>query len=365
MLFLIGQVGRDALEREAFQEVDFRRMFGQLAKWVAQIDRADRIPELVSHAFHTATAGRARPGGAGAAGGHADGASPTSPTCPATARCSRIPGRRRWPRWPSGWSGRSGRSCCVGGGSLVGAGLGRPAGLGRDVAAAGGGLVPLPGLPRQPLAVATSATSGLGINPGSPRACARPTCCVAVGARLGESTTSGYTLVEPPVPRQELVHVHADPEELGRVYAPALADQRRRRGVPRRGARAAGAGLRGVGGAHGRGAGRLRGLAAAHGPARRREPGPHRGLAGGAPAGGRDRHQRRRQLHGLAAPLLPLPALPHPAGADVRRHGLRAARRGRGEGRAPGAHRGRPGRRRLLPDGGRRARDRRAARPAA
>jgi acetolactate synthase-1/2/3 large subunit len=46
---------------------------------------------------------------------------------------------------------------------------------------------------------------------------------VAVGARLGESTTSGYTLVESPLPRQELVHVHADPEELGRVYAPSLA----------------------------------------------------------------------------------------------------------------------------------------------
>ncbi len=57
MIFFIGQVGGDIVEREAFQEVDYRRMFGQMAKWVAQIDRAERIPEYVSHAFHLAVSG--------------------------------------------------------------------------------------------------------------------------------------------------------------------------------------------------------------------------------------------------------------------------------------------------------------------
>src|SRR6476659_795447 len=61
MILFIGQVGADVVEREAFQEVDYRRMFGQMAKWVAQIDRADRIPEYVSHAFHTAVSGRPGP----------------------------------------------------------------------------------------------------------------------------------------------------------------------------------------------------------------------------------------------------------------------------------------------------------------
>src|SRR3546814_10600706 len=55
MILFIGQVGRDMTEREAFQEIDYRRMFGQLAKWVAEIDDARRIPEMVSRAFHTAT----------------------------------------------------------------------------------------------------------------------------------------------------------------------------------------------------------------------------------------------------------------------------------------------------------------------
>ena len=61
MVVFVGQVGNDFVEREAFQEIDYRRMYGPLTKWVAQIDRAERIPEYVSHAVHTATAGRPGP----------------------------------------------------------------------------------------------------------------------------------------------------------------------------------------------------------------------------------------------------------------------------------------------------------------
>jgi acetolactate synthase-1/2/3 large subunit len=61
LILFIGQVARDTTEREAFQEIDYRRMFGQLAKWVAEIDDPRRIPELLSRAFHTATAGRPGP----------------------------------------------------------------------------------------------------------------------------------------------------------------------------------------------------------------------------------------------------------------------------------------------------------------
>src|SRR5262249_41209315 len=54
VILFIGQVGREMRDREAFQEIDFRRMFGQMAKWVAEIDDAARIPEYVAHAFATA-----------------------------------------------------------------------------------------------------------------------------------------------------------------------------------------------------------------------------------------------------------------------------------------------------------------------
>jgi len=61
MILLIGQVGTDFMEREAFQEIDYRRMFGPMSKWVAQIDRTDRIPEFIARAYQVATSGRMGP----------------------------------------------------------------------------------------------------------------------------------------------------------------------------------------------------------------------------------------------------------------------------------------------------------------
>src|SRR5258708_27824332 len=61
LILLVGQVASDQEEREAFQEIDFRRMFGPMAKWVAQIGRTDRSPEYVARAFATACAGRPGP----------------------------------------------------------------------------------------------------------------------------------------------------------------------------------------------------------------------------------------------------------------------------------------------------------------
>src|SRR6201991_5094673 len=61
MILFVGQVARDMREREAFQELDYRAVFGSIAKWVTEIDDAARIPELVSRAFHTATSGRPGP----------------------------------------------------------------------------------------------------------------------------------------------------------------------------------------------------------------------------------------------------------------------------------------------------------------
>ena len=61
MILFIGQINSQYTERESFQEVDYRRMFGQMAKWVASIDRADRVQEMISHAFHIATSGRPGP----------------------------------------------------------------------------------------------------------------------------------------------------------------------------------------------------------------------------------------------------------------------------------------------------------------
>ena len=91
MILFVGQIAMTDRGRGAFQEMDYRRMYGQMAKWVAQVDRVERIPEYVSHAFHTATAGRPGPGlrrtGARAAG---EGRAPS-----AGARRLRLDRRRR------------------------------------------------------------------------------------------------------------------------------------------------------------------------------------------------------------------------------------------------------------------------------
>ena len=86
MILLIGQVARGMRGREAFQEIDYRAMFGSLAKWVYEIDDPARIPEMISRAFHTAVSGRAGPGGDRAARGHADRAG-------GLRRCGELPRR--------------------------------------------------------------------------------------------------------------------------------------------------------------------------------------------------------------------------------------------------------------------------------
>ena len=71
LILFVGQIAREMREREAFQELDYRAVFGSIAKWATEIDDPARIPELVSRAFYTATSGRPGPGGHRAAGGHA------------------------------------------------------------------------------------------------------------------------------------------------------------------------------------------------------------------------------------------------------------------------------------------------------
>ena len=61
MILFVGQIERGMREREAFQEMDYRAVFGTQAKWVTEIDQVERIPELISRAFHVATSGRPAP----------------------------------------------------------------------------------------------------------------------------------------------------------------------------------------------------------------------------------------------------------------------------------------------------------------
>jgi acetolactate synthase I/II/III large subunit len=221
MVLFVGQVASDQRDREAFQEVDYRAMFGPLAKWVAEIDRADRIPEYVSHAFHVAQTGR--PGPVVLAlpedmlSGPAQGAPVPAAVLPsgkaADDDIAEVIARLAAAERPFVIAGGGGWSA--------------------EAAEALGRFATTMGLPvgasfrcqdhldnRHPNYVGDV---GIGINPALAERVREADVILALGARLGEMTTSGYTLLTPPVARQSLIHVHADPSELGRVYRPNFA----------------------------------------------------------------------------------------------------------------------------------------------
>lgn len=223
MVVLIGQVAREQWEREAFQEVDFRRMYGPLAKWVGQVESADRIPEYVSRAFHIATSGR--PGPAVLALPEdmlrelADAPVP-GPHHPAKAH----PGPADMARLRELLAAARRPLMLVGGGDWD-----------ADAAAAIQAFAEANDLPtacsfrrfdvvdnRSPVYVGDL---GTGASKDLVRLVGETDLLIAVGARLGEITTQGYSILSSPEPRQTLVHVHPSAEELGRVFRPTLGIQ--------------------------------------------------------------------------------------------------------------------------------------------
>jgi len=221
MVLLIGQVGRSDRDREAFQEVDYRRMYGQMAKWVAQIDDAARIPEYLNRAFATATAGR--PG-------------PVVLALPEDMLTDEVtvgdvPGWQSVPVHP--------------GPDQVAAIVGALEAAERPMLVVGGGgwtdeartsLAEFADAWQLPVAASFRCQDlidnrhpsyvgmlGIGSSTDLVERVRTADLVIVLGARLGEITTNGYTVLEPPRPTQRLVHVHAGADELGRVYAADVA----------------------------------------------------------------------------------------------------------------------------------------------
>jgi acetolactate synthase-1/2/3 large subunit len=216
MILLVGQVGNDFVEREAFQEIDYRRMFGPMAKWVAQIDDASRVPEYMAHAFQTATSGRpgpvvlALPEDMLSASATVADARPYTRVQPQVApeQARRVTDLLAKARNPfvivggHGWSREAARALR----EYVEA-MGLPVGCAFRFQDTFDNVHPN-----------YAGDVGIGINPKLADQVKTADVVLCIGARLGEMTTSGYTLFEVPVPKQTLIHVHADANELGRVY---------------------------------------------------------------------------------------------------------------------------------------------------
>jgi len=220
MILFIGQVGRDMIEREAFQEVDYRRMFGQMAKWVAEIEDAARIPEYVARAFQVATSGRPGPVVLALPEDMLRDEVVTADTAPFRAMQAH-PGPAAMEELRAMLARAKKPMVVLGGGTWT------PQAVADIRAFAEANFLP----------VATSFRAqdcfdnahpqyagdvGIGINPKLAARIRESDLLLVAGARLGEMTTSGYTLIDVPVPAQPLVHVLPGAEEIGRVYQPAL-----------------------------------------------------------------------------------------------------------------------------------------------
>jgi acetolactate synthase I/II/III large subunit len=221
MILLIGQVPREHLEREAFQELDYRRLFGPTAKWVAQIEDTARIPEFVARAYTTATSGRpgpvvlALPQDVLWREAVADDAGrvEVSPPHPAPADLTRL--RQLL-------AAASRPLLLVGGG-----GWSQPARRDVEAVAAAWDLPVVTAFRCQDYvdneAAQYAGTLGVAADPALVRRVREADLLIVVGERLTDTVTDGYTLLETPRPRQTLVHVLPDPSDLGRYYQPALA----------------------------------------------------------------------------------------------------------------------------------------------
>lgn len=221
MLLLVGDVASDCRDREAFQEVNYFSFFGPLAKRVERIDDASRIPEYIARAFATAMNGR--PG-------------PVVLVLPEdmltqTVAARPLPRVEPAQAWSDPGALRTLRQLLLR--------AQRPL-----VLAGGGGWTPQAAQALQRFAenwqlpVANTfrfqdtfdnhhplyaGDVGLGINPVLAASVRQSDLVIAIGPRLGEATTGGYTLLQAPTPAQKLVHIHASAEELNRVYQPTLA----------------------------------------------------------------------------------------------------------------------------------------------
>jgi acetolactate synthase-1/2/3 large subunit len=221
MILFVGQIERSAREREAFQELDYRAVFGSMTKWTTEIDDPKRIPEIVSRAFHVAMSGR--PG-------------PVVIALPEDmlTECAEVTDAPRVSATPTA------------------PGLSEMAELQKRLWVAKAPIMLLGGTrwdeaavravmrfsERFDLPVAVSfrrqmlfpadhpnfaGDLGIGPNPALLKRFKEADLILAIGARLGEMPSQGYTLLDIPGDGTRLIHVHPDPEELGRVYAPAQA----------------------------------------------------------------------------------------------------------------------------------------------
>lgn len=220
MILFVGQIARKQVGRDAFQEVDFYAMFGKLAKWVVEVTDASRMAEIVARAFHTAVSGRPGPVVVSlpedmlvdVTDKLAFRTSAIEPKVPSDSAIAKIREKLA----------NAQRPLVVVGGS----GWCQEASAQLAIFAKAWNLPVACSFRRQDVLDNRNPQyvghMSLGMSPALKDAVVKADVILALGTRLGDVATGGYTLLEVPVPQQDLVHVHVDATEIGRVYRPSV-----------------------------------------------------------------------------------------------------------------------------------------------
>ena len=220
MILFVGQVDSSHRDREAFQEVDYKKMFSPLAKWVAEIDNIERLPEYISRAFNVALSGRpgpvvlSLPEDTLFAKSDIPDAPKANPSKQMVSEedVNEVIDKLKRAKNPfiivggSGWSSEAAENL-----GKFAKSMGIPVGTSfrcQDYLDN-----------RHPNYVGDV---GIGINPALLKRITLADCVLVLNARLGEMTTGGYSMFDIPKPKQYLIHIHPDPNELGSVYQPDI-----------------------------------------------------------------------------------------------------------------------------------------------
>ncbi|MGQ0564631.1 MAG: thiamine pyrophosphate-binding protein [Gemmobacter sp.] len=221
MIVFVGQVGTDMSGREAFQEIDYAAVFGTMAKWAVEITSVDRIPEILSRAWVTATTGR--PGPVVVALPEDVLTSPTdvAPLAGPARITEPAPTPEAVDEALALLQGAARPLVLIGGCNWTDAGR-----AAMQAFAEGSGIPAIVAFRYQDrfdnFSPCYAGEAGVGMPPHVKALIREADVILAVNVRFGEMTTDGYTLLKVPVPVQTLIHVHGSDREIGKIYQPRL-----------------------------------------------------------------------------------------------------------------------------------------------